>query len=291
MAWDETEVLSFAVLWAVLANLHREGRGGGPASAVHVQHPARKPAPITHAVDITTCGFVLRMGRMGDGGGGTAFCEVELAAELCRDCTEKSHLESARLRRTPRPPRPPRPLRPPPGSLSYGSSAPWPRWPRYPLPAGTRWRCSLAHGSMLSTRQLGSLLGRFWDVNQTVGPGLEKRRASEQSGHSRAHTHATALHPPFPLRPKHSLSGPYPRSMEQRAESREQRAESMDHGPWTMDYGPTEPALAWGSGAVRRACGTLTCDKAERYIGGSLGPPLCDRFDVLPALWGCTASP
>lgn len=76
MAWDETEVLSFAVLWAVLANLHREGRGGGPASAVHVQHPARKPAPITHAVDITTCGFVLRMGRMGDGGGGTAFCEV-----------------------------------------------------------------------------------------------------------------------------------------------------------------------------------------------------------------------
>jgi hypothetical protein len=91
MAWDETEVLSFTAFWAVLAYLHREGRGGGgPASAVHVQNPARKPAPITHAIDITRLrlcrgnggmGRMGRMGRMVDRGGGMPFCE---ASQGCR---------------------------------------------------------------------------------------------------------------------------------------------------------------------------------------------------------------
>jgi hypothetical protein len=58
----------------VLANLHREG---GPASAVHVQHPARKPAPIPHAVDITNVRLCRGDGGNGDRGGGNGILRGE----------------------------------------------------------------------------------------------------------------------------------------------------------------------------------------------------------------------
>lgn len=131
---------------------------------------------------------------------------------MCRHCTEKSHWESARLRRTPRPPRAPQ------GFLSYGSSStPGPLIPCPQVPDGCP---SLVHGVNARPGSLGRFWLVFWDVNQTVGSGLEKRRVSSPSNQVTAmptahrpppSTHHTPF--PFPLRPKHSLHGPYPPSM------------------------------------------------------------------------------
>ena len=117
--------------------------------------------------------------------------------------------------------------------------------PLAPLPPARRYPIAVLIGPRVNALDpaawvaSGSLLGCQPDCRVRAGEAESERAIrSQPCPHTRHRPPPTTHHPPFPLRPKHSLSGPYPRSMEQRAESMEQRAWTMDHGLWTYGARP-----------------------------------------------------
>lgn len=150
--------------------------------------------------------------------------------------------------------------------------------PLAPLPPARRYPMAVLIGPRVNALDpaawvaSGSLLGCQPDCRARAGEAESERAIRSQPCPHTRHR------PPPTISFAAETLAVWSISTEHGAESREQRAESMDHGPWTMDYGPTEPALAWGSGAVRRACGTVCLCYSRRPPA-----PFCHRVSYAEA--------
>jgi hypothetical protein len=145
--------------------------------------------------------------------------------------------------------------------------------PLAPLPPARRYPMAVLIGPRVNALDpaawvaSGSLLGCQPDCRVRAGEA-----ESEQSGHSRAHTHATALHPP----PTISFAA---ETLAVWSISTEHGAWSMEHGPWTMDLrSPPWPGapVPFGAHAVRCVCAIrVALQQLSAIVSRTLRPEYC----------------